>query len=202
MQSIIRTIIIFCAAGGITTTQLFALLSACAGPAQTTSVLFNNQQLDGLKRFLLKNRQDQFVRAMVYKITTFAFRHSSCPPMEARELRVVHRPSPTVRERWPRFEEKKKRKKSAVIEKKIPVNNKSKPSNYQATKRRNRMLNRLNTCYCIAMVLLACFTASPLIAEDEKAAVASEGKSNRPNIIFFFTDDHALVCAFPATYAA
>jgi hypothetical protein len=40
-----------------------------------TSVLFNNQQLDGmdgLKRFLLKNRQDQFVRAMVYKMTTFA----------------------------------------------------------------------------------------------------------------------------------
>jgi arylsulfatase A-like enzyme len=40
------------------------------------------------------------------------------------------------------------------------------------------------------MALLACFTASPLIAEDEKAAAASEGKSNRPNIIFFFTDDH------------
>jgi arylsulfatase A-like enzyme len=40
------------------------------------------------------------------------------------------------------------------------------------------------------MALLACFTASPLIAEDKKAAPASEGKSNRPNIIFFFTDDH------------
>ena len=52
------------------------------------------------------------------------------------------------------------------------------------------MLDRRNTCYFIAMVLLACFTASPLIAEDEKAAVAFEGKSNRPNIIFFFTDDH------------
>jgi hypothetical protein len=44
-------------------------------PVDATSVLFNNQQLDGmdgLKRFLLKNRQDQFVRAMVYKMTTFA----------------------------------------------------------------------------------------------------------------------------------
>ena len=51
-------------------------------------------------------------------------------------------------------------------------------------------MNRLNTCYCIAMALLACFTASPLIAEDKKAAAASEGKSSRPNIIFFFTDDH------------
>ena len=40
------------------------------------------------------------------------------------------------------------------------------------------------------MALLACFTASPLIAEDKKAAGASEGKSSRPNIIFFFTDDH------------
>ena len=52
------------------------------------------------------------------------------------------------------------------------------------------MLNQRNSCYCIAMALLACFTASPLIAEDKKAAAASEGKSSRPNIIFFFTDDH------------
>jgi hypothetical protein len=52
------------------------------------------------------------------------------------------------------------------------------------------MLNRRNTCYRVAMALLACLAASPLIAEDEKAAAASEGKSNRPNIIFFFTDDH------------
>ena len=40
------------------------------------------------------------------------------------------------------------------------------------------------------MALLACFTASPLIAEDKKPAAASEGKSKQPNIIFFFTDDH------------
>ncbi len=37
MKSIIRTIIIFCATGGITTTLVFALLSACVGLAQTTS---------------------------------------------------------------------------------------------------------------------------------------------------------------------
>lgn len=35
-------------------------------------------------------------------------------------------------------------------------------------------------------LLLVC----PLIAEDEKATAASEGKSNQPNIILFFTDDH------------
>ena len=28
--------------------------------------------MDGLKRFLLENRQDQFARAMVYKMTTYA----------------------------------------------------------------------------------------------------------------------------------
>ncbi len=40
-----------------------------------TSFLFNNQKLngmDGLKRFLLENRQDQFARAMVHKLTTYA----------------------------------------------------------------------------------------------------------------------------------
>lgn len=40
-----------------------------------SSLLFNGQKLDGiegLKRFLLENRQDQFVRAMVYKLTTYA----------------------------------------------------------------------------------------------------------------------------------
>lgn len=39
------------------------------------SVLFNNQELhgmNGLKRFLLEHRQDQFVRSMVYKMTTYA----------------------------------------------------------------------------------------------------------------------------------
>ena len=38
-------------------------------------------------------------------------------------------------------------------------------------------MNRFNSCYRIAMALLACFTASPLIAEDKKAAAVSEGKS-------------------------
>lgn len=40
-----------------------------------SSQLFNGQELhgmDGLKRFLLKNRQDQFVRALVHKMTTYA----------------------------------------------------------------------------------------------------------------------------------
>ncbi len=40
-----------------------------------SSLLFNQQQLkgaDGVKRFLLQNRQDQFVRAMVHKLVTFA----------------------------------------------------------------------------------------------------------------------------------
>jgi hypothetical protein len=41
----------------------------------SSSVLFNGQRLegvDGMKRFLLLNRQDQFVRAVVYKLATFA----------------------------------------------------------------------------------------------------------------------------------
>ena len=44
-------------------------------PVDASSVLFNGQQLegmDGLKRFLLEHRQDQFVRALVHKMTTFA----------------------------------------------------------------------------------------------------------------------------------
>jgi len=44
-------------------------------PVDASSLLFNKQKLDGmdgLKRFLLENRQDQFVRAMVHKLTTYA----------------------------------------------------------------------------------------------------------------------------------
>ena len=44
-------------------------------PVDATSTLFNNQKLagmDGLKRFLLANRQDQFVRSMVHKMATYA----------------------------------------------------------------------------------------------------------------------------------
>ena len=40
-----------------------------------SSLLFNSQKLegmDGLKRFLLENRQDQFTSAMVHKLTTYA----------------------------------------------------------------------------------------------------------------------------------
>ena len=44
-------------------------------PVDATSHLFNGQKIEGmagLKRFLLLNRQDQFVRAMVHKMTTYA----------------------------------------------------------------------------------------------------------------------------------
>lgn len=48
-------------------------------PIDASSELFNHQTLDGmegLKRFLLLHRQDQFVRAMVSKLTTFALGRS------------------------------------------------------------------------------------------------------------------------------
>lgn len=44
-------------------------------PVDASSLLFNKQKLDGmtgLKRFLLQNRQDQFTRAMVHKMATYA----------------------------------------------------------------------------------------------------------------------------------
>ena len=44
-------------------------------PVDANSLLFNNQELngvDGLKRFLLTNRQDQFARSITYKIMTYA----------------------------------------------------------------------------------------------------------------------------------
>ena len=44
-------------------------------PVDATSRLFNDEPLngiDGLKRFLLKNRQDQFVQAMVHKMAVYA----------------------------------------------------------------------------------------------------------------------------------
>jgi len=44
-------------------------------PVDASSELFNKQTLDGmggLKRFLLDNRQDQFVGALVHKVTTYA----------------------------------------------------------------------------------------------------------------------------------
>jgi hypothetical protein len=44
-------------------------------PVDATSVLFNKQELagvDGLKLHLLAERQDQFARAMVYKISAYA----------------------------------------------------------------------------------------------------------------------------------
>ena len=44
-------------------------------PVDATSELFNRQTLegiDGLKRYLLTDRQDQFARAMVHKLTAYA----------------------------------------------------------------------------------------------------------------------------------
>ena len=44
-------------------------------PVDATSALFNKQELagmDGLKRYLLAERQDQFARAMVHKMTAYA----------------------------------------------------------------------------------------------------------------------------------
>jgi hypothetical protein len=44
-------------------------------PVDATSELFNRQMLagiDGLKRYLLTDRQDQFARAMVHKLTAYA----------------------------------------------------------------------------------------------------------------------------------
>ncbi|GAB4136938.1 MAG: DUF1592 domain-containing protein [Planctomycetaceae bacterium] len=49
--------------------------TAAGKPVDATSLLFNRQKLDGmqgLKRYLLENRQDQFARAMVHKLSTFA----------------------------------------------------------------------------------------------------------------------------------
>jgi len=48
-------------------------------PVDATSELFNKQKLvgmTGLKRYLLMNRQDQFTRAMVHKMTTYALGRS------------------------------------------------------------------------------------------------------------------------------
>lgn len=44
-------------------------------PVDASSILFNKQELhgmDGLKRFLLANRQDQFARSIVHKLATYA----------------------------------------------------------------------------------------------------------------------------------
>ncbi len=44
-------------------------------PVDASALLFNKQELngiDGLKRFLLENRQDQFCRAITYKLATYA----------------------------------------------------------------------------------------------------------------------------------
>ena len=48
-------------------------------PVDATSELFNKQKLDGmvgLKRYLLTDRQDQFSRALVHKMTTYALGRS------------------------------------------------------------------------------------------------------------------------------
>ena len=67
-------------------------------PVDAVSLLFNNQKLDGmdgLKRFLLENRQDQFVRAMVHKMTTYALGR----PLTFADHSSVDRITATVRQR-------------------------------------------------------------------------------------------------------
>jgi hypothetical protein len=49
--------------------------SIAAEPVDASSLLFNNYEItgmDGLKRYLLTERQDQFTRALTYKLATFA----------------------------------------------------------------------------------------------------------------------------------
>ena len=44
-------------------------------PVDASSLLFNDEPLngiDGLKRFLLKNRQDQFVQSIVHKMVVYS----------------------------------------------------------------------------------------------------------------------------------
>jgi hypothetical protein len=53
----------------------FWRMTAKNKPVDATSVLFNRQELagvDGLKRYLLADRQDQFARAMLRKLTAYA----------------------------------------------------------------------------------------------------------------------------------
>jgi hypothetical protein len=63
-----------------------------------TSELFNHQTLDGihgLKKYLLENRQDQFVSAMVHKIATYALGRT----LKFTDRADVERISARVRER-------------------------------------------------------------------------------------------------------
>lgn len=67
-------------------------------PVDAASLLFNQQKLDGvdgLKRFLLEHRQDQFVRAMVYKLATYALGR----PLTFSDHSEIDKITATVRER-------------------------------------------------------------------------------------------------------
>ena len=67
-------------------------------PVDSVSLLFNRQKLDGadgLKRFLLLNRQDQLVRAVVRKLATFALGR----PLTFSDLAAIDEITGQVRER-------------------------------------------------------------------------------------------------------
>ena len=67
-------------------------------PVDAVGVLFNDQRLDGmdgLKRFLLLNRQDQLVRAVVRKLATFALGR----PLTFSDLAAIDEITGQVRER-------------------------------------------------------------------------------------------------------
>ena len=67
-------------------------------PVDAASMLFNKQKLDGmdgLKRYLLESRQDQFVRSVVHKLTTYALGR----PLVFADRSAVDEISSQVRER-------------------------------------------------------------------------------------------------------
>lgn len=71
-------------------------------PVDATSLLFNKQKLSGvtgLKRFLLANRQDQFARAVVHKLVTFALGR----PLTLKDRAAVDRITHDMRNREDRL---------------------------------------------------------------------------------------------------
>lgn len=67
-------------------------------PVDATSQLFNRTELagmDGLKRYLLENRQDQFVRALVHKMATYALGR----PLTFADRAEIEKITATVRQR-------------------------------------------------------------------------------------------------------
>lgn len=85
-------------------------------PVDASAELFNEQRLDGadgLKRFLLQHRQDQFVRALVVKLLTFAL-GLPVDVRRPRRDRSDHRRSPPPRRRT-RYHRAADRREFAVL---------------------------------------------------------------------------------------